>query len=124
MKRIPTLNEDKGKEISDLEALIIVMGKLLSDKIKDKPKAGITLAKGKPNERRFRYIDAKEALRYLEIYLGTKGCFSIGICHTCTKFDTNKPSDEGFGTCSLTGKLCTKWDTCSNHSTRGGGYGV
>ena len=46
MKRQQTLNEEKGKHISDLEAFLSVARKLIIDRIEENPKAGIILAKG------------------------------------------------------------------------------
>lgn len=119
-----TLNEQSGRQISDLEALIIVMDKLLSDKLEQKPKSGITIAKGKINERKFRYTDAMDALRCLKYYFGDKGCFSCGVCETCKYFDPKGHANEFFGTCTRESKPCTKWDTCQRHSKKGGGYGI
>lgn len=59
MSRKTTINEESGKQISDLEALFIVMNKLMDDKIEEKPNAGITIAKDRKNERRIRYTKAK-----------------------------------------------------------------
>lgn len=122
--RKSTLNEDKGKQISDLEALLIVMNKLLDDKLEQKPKAGITLAKGKKNERRFRYSEAKAVLQQLESYFGIRGCLSIGVCATCSSLDQRPHANKAFGTCKRSGKMCHIWDSCPDHSKDGGGYGV
>lgn len=124
MPRQTTINEDKGKTISDLEALMVIMEKLLDEKIAAKPKAGITLAKGLPNERKIRYSEAKSILKYLAVHFGTQGCFSFGICATCTSFDSTSPENEFFGTCGKTGELCTEWHTCYEHSVTGGGYSL
>lgn len=123
MKRITTLNEDKGKALSDLEALIIVMNKLLEDKIEEKPKAGITLAKGQPNERKIRYTEARKILRRLEFYFGSKGCFSLGVCQTCSSLDQSAHGNKAFGTCKKKDKHCHIWDSCPEHSKQGGGHG-
>lgn len=124
MKRITTLNEDKGCKISDLEALLIVMGKLMDDKIEEKPNAGITLAKGKPNERKIRYSEARKLLTQLSDYFGAKGCLSLGICDTCTSFNQSANANKAFGICRKTGAHCHRWDSCYNHSKTGGGYGA
>lgn len=124
MERMTTLNEDKGKQISDLEALLITMNKLLDDKLEHKPKAGITLAKGKRNERKFRYSEAKEVLRQMESYFGIKGCISLGICDTCNQFDQRAHGNKAFGNCKRNGNTCHRWDSCPNHSKNGGGYGI
>lgn len=126
MPREPTLNEQKGKQISDLEALMILMDKLIYDKIEQKPKAGIILAKGKPNERRYRFTEAKKTLQVLRDYFGMKGCFSLGVCDTCKSFsrDSHASLSGAFGTCAKNRCTYHCWDTCSNHSKQGGGYGV
>lgn len=124
MPRKETINEQNGKEISDLEALLIVMNHLLENKLKEKPAAGITLAKGKPNERRVRYKDARALLRGLEGYFGSRGCISIGVCETCLSLSRNGHGSPYFGTCNKTGKLKHVWDTCLEHSKEGGGYGA
>lgn len=124
MGRKTTLNEDLGCALSDLEALLIMMGKLLDDKIAEKPKAGITLAKGKKNERRLRYTEARVILRQMQDYFGIKGCMSLGVCDTCTSFDQRGHGNKAFGTCRKNGSLCHRWDSCPNHSKDGGGYGA
>lgn len=124
MSRKPTINEEQGKQISDLEALLIMMDKLLSDKLEQKPKAGITLAKGKPSERRLRYSEAVAVLGQLKSYFGIKGCLSIGVCQTCTSLDQRANGNKAFGTCKRSGKHCHIWDTCPEHSKEGGGFGV
>lgn len=120
-----TLNEEKGKQISDLEALLILINKLIDDKIYQKPKAGIILAKGKPNERRFRFTEAKKTMSKMEGYFGFKGCISIGVCETCTCFDQGGSSTKVFGVCTKKARETRHcWDTCPEHSKEGGGYGV
>lgn len=123
-ERMTTLNEDKGKVISDLEALLIVMERLLTAKLEQKPNAGITLAKGQPNERKFSYKEAKKVLSALAQYAGVKGMISIGICQTCTHFDSRAYDTRTMGTCSLSRKTVHCFDTCSCHSKEGGGFGV
>lgn len=120
--RITTLNEDKGKVISDLEALLCVLDKLMAEKIEVKPKAGITLAKGKPNERKIKYSEAMTFLRQLNSFFGLSGAISFGTCQTCT-FWNNKGSSTGFyGSCNGKGKHA--FDSCLKHSKEGGGYGL
>ena len=124
MERRETLNEDRGTTVSDLEALIIVIGRLLDEKLEQKPKAGITIAKGKNNERRIRYSEAKVLLDRLENYFQSKGCFSIGVCQTCASLNQSAHGNKAFGTCVKTGKSCHVWESCSDHSKSGGGFGV
>lgn len=124
MDRKPTLNEEKGKIISDLEALLILMNKLLDDKLEQKPKAGITIAKGQPNEYRLRYKDAKSILKQMESYFGVRGCTSIGVCGTCIYFNPRPHANPAFGTCAKGQITRHRWDSCDQHSKEGGGYGV
>lgn len=124
MARKTTLNEDHGKQINDIEAFLILAKKLIDDKLEQKSKSGIILAKGKPNERRFKFSEARKIAETMDTYFGLKGCFSIGICDTCTFFTRDCHSNKDFGTC--TKNRCTYhcWDNCSNHSKEGGGYGI
>lgn len=125
MGRRTTLNEDKGRQISDLEALIITMGKLIEDKLEQKPNAGITIAKGKPNERKYRYSEALRDLRVLEGYFGIRGCMSLGVCQTCSSLNINSSATDAFGVCRKSGgKAVHVWDSCDQHSKKGGGYGL
>lgn len=124
MGRITTLNEDKGRAISDLEALMVTMEKLLNDKLEQKPNAGITFAKGQPNEKRFKYTEARVALKCLEEYFDSTGCFSIGVCDTCASFSRAGHGNRNFGTCKKHGMVGHCWNSCSDHSKKGGGYGI
>lgn len=124
MGRVTTLNEDKGKQISDLEALLTLMEKLLLDKLEQKPKAGITIAKGKPNERRLRYSEALVLYRQLRAYFGVRGCLSLGVCQTCTSWDNRAHGNPIFGDCRRSGKTKHGWESCPEHSKEGGGYGL
>lgn len=47
-----SLNLKLGKHINELEALYIALDKLVDEKLKDNPKAGLIIAKGQPNETR------------------------------------------------------------------------
>lgn len=124
MTRKETLNESKGKQISDLEAFLIIAEKLLDDKLQERPKAGLTLAKGKPNERKVRYTEAKETLFELRYFFEMKGCMSFGVCETCRSLDQKSHGNQAFGTCRKSKDVKHIWDTCSEHSREGGGYGL
>ena len=124
MERKKTLNEDKGKTLSDLEAVLIMVNKLLDDKIEEKPKAGITLAKGQPNERRLRYSEARAILRKLENFFEIKGCLSFGVCETCLHLDQAAHGNKAFGTCKKDRSYRHIWESCSEHSREGGGHGL
>lgn len=124
MERKKTLNEAQGKALSDLEAVLIMMNKLLDDRIEQKPKAGITLAKEQPNERKLRYTEARTILRKLENFFEAKGCLSFGVCETCLRFDQAAHGNKAFGTCKRDGSYRHIWDSCSEHSKKGGGHGI
>lgn len=125
MKREKTLNEEYNREISDIEALLQTCRKLIQDKMEEKPKAGITFAKGKENERRFSYKEALQELKTLELYFGEKGCFSLGTCQTCKVFDTSGEGPSmGIGICKKQNLIKHKYETCKDHTRQGGGYGV
>lgn len=124
MARIPTLNETKGKTISDLEALFIVLHKVIDDKIQAKSPSGIIIAKDQPNERRIKYKEAKALLKEIESYFRIRGCFSLGICDTCASFNQSGHGNPAFGTCQYSNKMVHRIDSCINHSREGGGFGV
>ncbi len=117
------LNIDKGRTISDLEALFIVLEKLFDAKLKEKPNAGITIAKGQENERKIKYKEAQELCNYLYDYFVVKGTFSLGICGTCKYFKSQGHSKPCLGHCYKKAS-CHIWDTCSDHSKEKGGFGI
>lgn len=119
-----SLNAEKGKTISDLEAVLLLMDKMVQSKLNEKPKAGVTLCKGAKSERRLKYAEAKELVDSLLTYFGMKGCFSFGICGTCTAFDTRSHGNEDFGTCKVSRNTVHRFETCSEHSKKGGGFGL
>jgi hypothetical protein len=123
MERTPTLNETKGRQLSNLEALLILTDKMLCKKLEEKPKAGVTLCKGQPNERKLSYREAQGYLQALRDYFGALGCFSLGVCETCTRY-TPDPSGSPFGSCRTGGNMVHKWHSCDRHSKEGGGYGL
>jgi hypothetical protein len=118
---LKNLNESKGTTINELEAFLIVCEKLLEDKVKAGEK-GIIIAKGKPNQIKISYKRALKILGSLRALFGLRGCFSFGICKTCTQFDSSQSGTKDFGNCQ--GKRVHKYDSCSNHSKQGGGFGL
>lgn len=122
MKRI-RLNIEKGKTISDYEALFIMVESLIASKIQEGSK-GIVIAKGQPNEKKFSYIHASEVLKNLENAAALRGCFSFGVCYTCKKWDSRLYSESSMGVCSIDRKEHYCYDTCDKHSKEGGGFGV
>lgn len=117
-----SLNAIKGTTISELEIWLHLVGKSLRRQVDLNPKAGLILAKGKPNETRMRYKEALQTLESIEAYFALKGSMSIGICKTCDKFDTSGHTKKYFGTCR--GRLVHEFDTCTEHSKSGGGFGL
>lgn len=116
------LNESKGTTISDLELTLTALKKLLKQKIGDKPKAGFIMAKGQPNEARIRYRDMIRVLDSLDAKLSLEGCFSMGVCKTCTRYNPKVSGRGCFGACG--DKIVHEYDSCDKHSKRGGGFGV
>lgn len=97
--------------MSDLEAALLIVGKLLSKRIKENPKSGYILNKGEENETRLRYSKVKSCIDSLCTKLSMDGCFSIGICKNCRRFNP-KASTTGFlGSCNNT-KIVHEYSTC------------
>ena len=119
-----SLNLDKGTCVSELEALIMVMDRLLQDKLQANPKSGIVFNRGEPNELKVRYADAQKALENLKSTFAYKGAFSFGICKTCKKFKNEGYSTGMLGKCSLSKSVVGGYDTCDKHSKSGGGFGL
>lgn len=117
-----SLNVTKGATISDLEGLLTATRKLLKDRISDSPKAGLVIAKGKPNEAKFRYVDLLLVLDSLEAKLSMEGCLSLGVCKTCGKFNPKVSGRGCFGACG--DKIVHEYDSCGNHTKKGGCYGL
>ena len=117
-----SLNERKGTTVSKLELTLHLATKALQRIVDDNPKAGVIVAKGQPNEARMKYSEAIQMMKVLDDYFALKGCKSFGICGTCTKFDNTGRTPDWFGTCG--GKEVHAFDTCPQHSKRGGGYGL
>jgi len=120
-RKLTSVNYDKGLPLNDLETLLLVCERLVQAKLNNNPKAGIILAKGKPNERRARYSEAYDLLVGLSDYFGIKGAFSLGTCDSCTNFKRSR-SNPVFGKCKAkSGDSASvhKWDSCPGH--KGGG---
>lgn len=117
-----SLNENLGTTINELEVMFSGLEKLLDKRIEENPKSGYIMAKGKPNEVRMRYTEMKHVLSKMRDYFEIKGCMSLGICKTCTNFNSKHSSVGYFGLCR--GKDTKhEYDTCSQHSYTGGGFG-
>lgn len=122
-----SLNLDKGFSINELEAFILIVDKMLEEKLQVNPKAGIVLAKGRPNEKKVRYKDLKKVLSTLELYFSQKGCLSFGICRDCGNFNGAGyfSNCKGLGRCRLNSdKEVNAYDSCSRHTVDTGGFGL
>ncbi len=117
-----SLNEDKGTTISELEVTLIAMKRLLKKRVEDNPKAGMIVAKGKPNEVRVRYRDMLRVLDSLELKLSQEGCLSFGVCKTCGRFNPKTSATGSLGTCGS--KVVHEYDSCEKHTKKGGGFGL
>lgn len=116
-----SLNEKAGTTISELEATLILVEKLIQQKI-DEGSKGLIIAKGQPNQVKLSYKKALKVIKSIDKCFVYKGCNSYGICATCTKFNTYKFQDKEFGYCGS--EMKHKYDTCPNHSKSGGGFGL
>ena len=119
-----TLNEHNGGTISDLELTLTAVKKLLRKRLEENPKAGLVMSRGKKNEARMRYRDMAKVIESLEAKLSLEGCFSMGVCKTCKKFNPKVSGKGCFGSCGNSDKLVHEYDSCADHSKKGGGYGV
>lgn len=117
-----SLNEDQGTTISELEVTFIALRKLLKQKLKENPKSGMLVAKGKPNEARLRYKDMLSVLDSLEVKLSQEGCLSFGICKTCGRFNPKVSGRGCFGACG--NKIVHEYDSCEKHTQEGGCFGL
>nr|DAJ99820.1 MAG TPA: hypothetical protein [Caudoviricetes sp.] len=117
-----SLNEQKGTTVSKLELTLHMAKKALQRVVNENPKAGVIVAKGKKNETRLRYSEAIQVVEMIDDYFAMKGCKSFGICGTCTKFNNKGKTPDWFGVCG--GKEVHVFDTCQQHSRKGGGFGL
>lgn len=115
--KIDSLNIENGTEVSDLELFFLVVQDLLQDKI-ESGKKGKKLKSG----HKLSYEKAQGILFNLNSYFAIQGCFSFGICQTCEKFGNGISSTGMIGMCN--GQEKNWCDTCSNHSKKGGGFGL
>ena len=114
-----SLNETKGTTINDVEITIRAIKKLLKSKIKENPKSGFVMSKGCNNEKRLLYSDMLEVLSSLEVKLALEGCFSFGVCKTCSRFTY---SSNCTGLCGNIHRH--EYDSCNRHSIEGAGFGL
>jgi hypothetical protein len=117
-----SLNVDKGTTINELEIMFAGIYKLIDKQLEENPKAGIIMAKGKPNETRMKYKDLKEVVHKMQDYFESKGCMSLGICKTCTNFNSRGTIPNYYGLCRNRDSK-HEYDSCDQHSYNGGGFG-
>lgn len=117
-----SLNAAEGTTINDLETTLIGIEKLLKAKVEAQPNSGIRINKGQPNEKKLKYQDMLPVLYSLHRKLSLEGCFSMGICKTCSRFNPRASATGNFGVCG--DKIVHEYDSCGSHSKKGGGHGV
>lgn len=115
--RILSLNLEKGLDMNELEQLILICQDLIDQKI-DSGKKGKKFSNGQ----KMSYKKAKGILSTLTNYFAEQGCFSFGICGTCSRFENSISSLGTLGYCK--GQEKRVFDTCDEHSQEGGGFGL
>lgn len=116
------LNAAKGKTLSDLEVAFAFMQKILEKRLQKDPDGCIIVCKGKSNETTVSYKQLKQTIDSIQIRLSQDGCFSFGVCKTCTKFKSAASAVGCFGLCG--NKIVHEYDSCDKHSKSGSGYGL
>jgi hypothetical protein len=119
---VKSLNADYGLPISELEAYMLCVDKILQHKIEEKPNSGVILNKGEENQIKLKYTQIREIHEKLHSYMSSEGLFSFGLCMTCGKWN-NKGSSTGlYGMC---GKDSTHaYHSCAEHTPIGAGFGL
>ena len=114
---IRSLNLEHNNKLSNLEMFFLVTQEFIQDRIK-KGKKGKKLS----SNDKITYETMQGILYTLYSEMAVEGCFSFGICETCSDFNNLGHDPETFGTCK--GKTVSCFDTCSEHSAQGGGFGL
>lgn len=121
-----SLNARQGKHVNEIESTLLIAEKFIQERL-DEGKKGMVLNKGTNEQIRVNYARAVKTCRRLRLYFGRKGCFSFGICKTCGHYDTRghfTSPKRSFGKCAKDGKDKHCYDTCSEHTKEGGGFGL
>lgn len=111
---------------NELELLLLCAKKALEKVVFEKPSAGVITNRGKKNEAKMRYFEALEGMQKLHTYFALRGAFSFGVCKSCTKWTTKGHNSVGdaVGDCKRIGKTVCCYNSCDQHSKRGGGFGL
>lgn len=118
-----SINLDKGLSVSELESMFLVLYEVLDKRLEENPKSGMKVKSKNGNEIKMRYADVKQILKDVENSFTYKGCFSFGICKTCSSFKSHMfAGRKNYGYCGDNMKHA--FDTCSSHSITGGGFGL
>ena len=117
-----SINIDYGLPVSELEAYMLCIDKILQHKIEEKTSGGVIINKGKPNQIKLKYERIRDIHENLSSYLSSEGKFSFGLCMTCGKWN-NKGSSTGlYGMCGKDSKHA--YHSCSEHTPIGAGFGL
>lgn len=116
-----SLNAVKGTHINEIEQTLAILSLYTSSQLR-KGKKGVVINKGTEQEFRVKYKTVLRTCNRIQDYFALKGAFSFGICKTCNSWDNSGCTPKTFGKCGGKAKHC--YDTCSNHSRAGGGFGL
>lgn len=116
-RTVNSLNIDKGIPCSDLELFFLLVQELLKEK-----KAAGEKGKKFSQDDKLSYKKAQGILFDLHSYFALKGCFSFGPCETCSRFGNAVSTTGIIGECKGQERHC--FETCSEHSVEGGGFGL
>lgn len=120
-----SLNAQKGLTVNELELFFMLVDTLLEEKLSENPKSGKIMNKGTDNEVRMKYAKALKVNQKLYTQYAVKGCFSFGICGTCSEYNDSAYSSKTLGKCMANGgKEVSPYDTCNKHSISGGCHGL
>lgn len=97
-------------QMNELEMVFELVKRALADKA-----GGVVFNRGEEIESRLSYKEAAVIMKSLSVYFATKGCYSLSICKTCTKWNPRACSNPDFGLCCMD-KLKYAYETCQNHS--------
>ena len=97
---------------NELQALLISLKMFATREYAKNPKGGVKTKVGSLS-----FESIANGVAKLESYFGVRGCFSIGICLTCDKFNTKGHTSlhACFGTCPLTLSTIHAYDSCNQH---------
>lgn len=118
-----SLNAEQGKHVNEIEATLMLMAAYFDAK-RRQGKKGVVLNRGTKSEIRVKYGAAARTCQRLMNYFGEKGCLSFGICKTCGNLNTAGHTPPDWGKCKHDSKTHHIYDTCSNHTKEGGGFGL